>query len=87
MSEDKQFDRFDFEQQIMDCWNVTSDIRTAIEYIKKEPLEGDRKRIANNMLVGIQALYDVKFTKLFDQYEQLVNEHGKTLDLPLWSKP
>ena len=84
MSESKKFDRFDFEQQIMDCWSVTSDIRTAVEYIKKEPFSENRKETATNMLIGIQALYDAKFTKLFDQYEQLVHEHANTLDQPLW---
>jgi hypothetical protein len=32
------------------------------------------------MLMGIEALYEVKFDKLFRQFEQLVREHGKVLD-------
>ena len=28
-----KFDRFDFEQQIMECWNVTADIKTVAEYL------------------------------------------------------
>ena len=27
-----KFDRFDFEQQIMECWNVTTDIKTVLKY-------------------------------------------------------
>jgi len=32
-----QFDRFDFEQQIMECWNVTTDIRVVSEYLLDAP--------------------------------------------------
>ena len=43
-----QFDRFDFEQQIMECWNVTTDIRVVSEYLLDAPLEADREdKIAN----------------------------------------
>ena len=76
----KKFDRFDFEQQIMSCWNVTSDIRTVTEYLLDAPLEADREDKIANMLMGIEALYEVKFDKLFRSFEQLVREHAKTLD-------
>jgi hypothetical protein len=32
------------------------------------------------MLIGIEALYEAKFNKLFRQFEQLVREHARTLD-------
>ncbi len=59
----KKFDRFDFEQQIMSCWNVTSDIRTVTEYLLDAPLEADREDKIANMLMGIEALYQAKFDK------------------------
>ncbi len=75
-----KFDRFDFEQQIMACWNVTSDIKTVTEYLLDAPLETDREDKIANMLLGIEALYEAKFNKLFRQFEDLVHEHSRTLD-------
>ena len=75
-----KFDRFQFEQEIMECWTVTSDIRTVSEYLQDAPLEAGREDKIANMLMGIEALYEVKFEKLFRSFEQLVREHAKTLD-------
>jgi hypothetical protein len=74
------FDRFDFEQQIMECWNVTTDIRVVSEYLLDAPLEAGREDKIANMLLGIESLYEAKFNKLFRQFDQLVREHAKTLD-------
>ena len=82
----KKFDRFDFEQQIMHCWHVTDDIRTVTEYLLDAPLEAGREDKIANMLMGIEALYNAKFEKLFDQFESLVHEHGRTLDQDYWSQ-
>lgn len=75
-----KFDRFDFEQQIMECWHVTDDIRTVSEYLMDAPLEGDREDKIANMLIGIEALYNAKFNKLFQQFESLVHHHARALD-------
>jgi len=75
-----KFDRFEFEQQIMECWNVTTDIRTAAEYLLDAPLEDDREDKLANMLMGIEALYNAKFDKLFRQFENMVREHHESLD-------
>ena len=76
----ESFDRFDFEEQIMECWHVTTDIKTVSEYLLDAPLEAGREDKIANMLMGIEAVYEAKFQKLFRQFEQLVREHGKTLD-------
>jgi hypothetical protein len=76
----EKFDRFKFEQQIMECWNVTTDLKTVTEYMLDFPLEASREDKIANMLMGIEALYEVKFDKLFRSFEQLVREHAKTLD-------
>ena len=76
----KPFDRFEFEQQIMECWNVTTDIRVVSEYLMDAPLEDNRQDKIANMLIGIEALYEAKFNKLFRSFEELVREHGKVLD-------
>lgn len=79
----KKFDRFDFEQQIMSCWNVTTDIRTAAEYLLDAPLDEGREDKIANMLLGIEALYNAKFDKLFRQFEDLVRENARHLDRDL----
>ena len=69
-----KFDRFEFEQQIMECWNVTSDIKTVAKYLMDAPLEPDREDKIANMLIGIEALYNAKFDELFRQYEAIIKE-------------
>lgn len=71
MSTDKPFDRFDFEQQIMTCWNVTTDLKDLREGIFESCLDHDQ---VANILYGIEQLYELRFQKLFAQYEQLVHE-------------
>ena len=70
----KNFDRFEFEQQIMECWNVTSDVKTVAKYLMDAPLEPGREDKIANMLIGIEALYNAKFDELFRQYEAIIKE-------------
>jgi hypothetical protein len=71
------FDRFDFETQIMSCWGITTDLKD----LSEEVLEGDlSKDQITNVLIGIEQLYNIRFEKLFRQFEQLVREHARTLD-------
>jgi hypothetical protein len=76
----KKFGRFEFEQQIMACWNVTSDIKTVTEYLLDAPLEANREDKIANMLLGIESLYEAKFDKLFRQFDDLISEYAHTLD-------
>lgn len=62
-------DRFTFEQQIFDAWNVTKDINTLFEGVVEKDLTKDQ--IANALL-GMHQIYELKFIKLFDMFEELV---------------
>ncbi len=62
-------DRFDFEQQLMDCWNVTKDIDTLFEAVMERDPSNDQ---VANVLLGMKELYDMKFDKLFSMFEELV---------------
>jgi hypothetical protein len=64
-------DRFDFEQQIMECWRVTDDIGVVAESILERNITQDQ---ITNILCGIQELYQLKFNKLFDQFDEVVIE-------------
>jgi hypothetical protein len=59
-------DRFDFEQQIMDCWKVTDEINTTAEGIIEHDLTADQ---ISNILIGLKELYELKFNKLWDCFE------------------
>lgn len=71
------FNRFDFEQQIMSCWHVTTDIKD----LSEEVLEGDMtKDQITNVLMGMEQMYEIRFNKLFRQFEQLVREYHPQMD-------
>ena len=71
-------DRFDLEQQILECWNVTNDLRHVTEYVLDAPLEPNREDKISNMLLGIEELYNLKFQKLFNTLETLIAEKKVT---------
>jgi len=64
--------RFDFEQQIMKCWNLTEEI----ELLNEQVLENDSftKDDISNYLLGLHTIYELKFNKLFDQFSDMVKE-------------
>lgn len=70
-------DRFDLEQQIMKCWNVTDDIDTLYEGVMDSNPEMTTDQIANALL-GMHQLYELKFNKLFATFEKLVEERKIT---------
>ncbi len=65
-------DRFDLEQQIMKCWNITEEIQLLNELV----LERDEftKDQISNYLLGLETIYEAKFEKLFDQFSTMVKE-------------
>lgn len=66
----KNFNRFDFEQQIMSCWNVTTDMKDVAKIVSSsEPGSG-------NILVGLVDLYEHRFSKLFSMFESMVREQN-----------
>ena len=61
--------RFDLEQQILDCWKVTDDIDILLEYVCDG--ENDQDYVAN-VLLGIKNLYELKFDKMFNTFEKSI---------------
>ena len=68
-------DRFDLEQNIMRCWNVTEDIELLYENVMESDMTTDD--IANALL-GMKQLYEMKFNKLWDNFETLIREKKLT---------
>jgi hypothetical protein len=68
MMSEKKMDRFDFEQQIQKCWMITDDISDVSEGILDHDLDKDQ---IVNALMGIKQLYELKFNKLWDLFEEV----------------
>jgi hypothetical protein len=61
----KEKNRFDLEQEILECWRVVEDIKTITEMYDSGRSEDE----VLNALIGIRALYEQKFSTLFDTFE------------------
>ena len=66
----ERFDRFDFEQDILDCWRVVDDIKHLNEMVTDRDASSDN--IAN-VLLGLQVSYNDRFTQLMDVFETLIS--------------
>ena len=64
-------DRFDLEQNIMKCWNVTEDIDLLFENVMEKDMTQDE---ISNALLGLKTMYEMKFQKLWDNFETLIHE-------------
>jgi hypothetical protein len=64
-------DRFDLEQNIMKCWNVTDDIDLVYKNVMESDMSNDD--IANALL-GLKTLYDMRFEELFNNFETMIHE-------------
>ena len=59
--------RFDLEQEILECWNVTKDIDTF--YHAQEFMNEDEQM---NYLLGLKQIYEVKFERLWKTFEECI---------------
>jgi hypothetical protein len=64
-------DRFDFEQQILKCWNVTDELKDLDEGLFEGWINLDQDTVSNHIL-GIANSYEIKFNKLWYQFETVV---------------
>lgn len=62
-------DRFDLEQEILDCWHITDDLQTIMETDSLN-LSDD----VHNLLLGLKTLYHLKFERTFATFENLVTQ-------------
>ena len=61
-------DRFDLEQNIMQCWNVTDDIQLYLDMHDK--MDEDQRM---NYLIGLKQMYQMKFERCWNNFEQCVS--------------
>ena len=62
-------DRFDFEQDIFECWHVVDDIKQLYEMASNR--DTPTEDIAN-VLLGMHILYDNRFQQLMTNFEHLI---------------
>lgn len=60
-------DRFDLEQNIMQCWNVCDDIQLLLDMY--DEMDEDQMM---NYLIGLKQMYQMKFERLWNNFEGCV---------------
>ena len=60
--------RFDLEQNIMQCWNVCDDIQLYLDM--HDNMDEDQRL---NYLIGLKQMYQMKFERCWNSFEQCVS--------------
>jgi hypothetical protein len=60
-------DRFDLEQNIMQCGNITDDIQLYLDMY--DNMDEDQRM---NYLIGLKQMYQMKFERLWNGFETCV---------------
>jgi hypothetical protein len=63
-----KYDRFDLEQLILKNWEIVTEIKHLRELISDGKPTQDQ---IENYLLGLETIYEVKFNKLWDCFEEL----------------
>jgi hypothetical protein len=63
--------RFDLEQAILGCWNITSDLDVLMEGVLEKDMTPDD---ISNVLIGLKTLYDMRFDSCFNKFEKLISK-------------
>lgn len=61
-------DRFDLEQNIMQCWNVCDDIQLYLDMY--DNMDEDQRM---NYLIGLKQMYQLKFERTWNSFEVCVS--------------
>ena len=67
-----KYDRFDLEQLILKNWEIVTEIKHLREHMESKPTQDQ----IENYLLGLETIYEVKFNKLWDCFEELC-QHQK----------
>lgn len=63
--------RFDLEQQIMNCWQVCDDIDAVYQVGGNRPMSEDELA---NALLGLKTIYQLKFEILMQTFETMLRQ-------------
>jgi hypothetical protein len=62
-------DRFDLEQNILQCWQIVEELR-----LFRENFSGLTNEDQDAYIRGLELMYETKFQKLWDGFEKMVHE-------------
>ena len=68
--------RFDLEQEILEVWRVTDDIKLLYETVMEREVPLTQDQMAN-ILLGLEQLYNLKFERLFNTFEELLRGNNE----------
>ena len=64
--------RFDLEEDIMSCWQVTEELKVILDALGHDPVFIDMDVAYSdklmNLLIGMRAMNELKFNKLFNTF-------------------
>jgi hypothetical protein len=63
--------RFDLEQEILNCWRIVDDLKTLNEAVLEQDIDRDK---ISNILTGLSDLYEMKFNKTFEIFEECIRQ-------------
>ena len=64
-------DRFDFEQQMHECWYITKDLDYLLSGIDDHKMTQDD---VSSTILGMRHLYEIKFQNLFNTFDKLLEQ-------------
>lgn len=69
-------DRFDLEQEILECWKIVDDIKLLDKNVLEGKVEGENltQDEISNYLLGLESIYELKFQRMFDTFSSLVKQ-------------
>jgi hypothetical protein len=62
--------RFDLESEILECWQITSDLRVLGEAVG----DGASYDTIMNIIIGLEQLYDLRFAKTMQTLSKIISE-------------
>jgi hypothetical protein len=66
-------DRFDFEQQLINTWNIIEEIKELDKNVLEGKLDGSKMTLDEiaNYLAGLESIYGMKFEQLWHDFENV----------------
>lgn len=62
--------RFDLENEILECWQITSDLRVLGEAVG----DGASYDTIMNIIIGMEEIYDLRFSKTMRTLSTIISE-------------
>ena len=70
---------FDLEQSIISCWQVLDDIEMVTKHFVDDPkwegIDAELSDAIMNKFFGIKEIYELKFNKLWNEFEQVTKDY------------